>query len=173
MCQAQFCMIFNSSTLVYECQDPEAVRHSISLDFHNHTMADDVLELMTSLDTTKIDLERIVLSDLFLASSVPNYSNHFHRLLSSPDSLKTIFSKVSDIGIPPTKPIFLLAHRRFLQRLDAFESVNQSHIPPNILGMQQVIGIRGTHACVANFLKEAYLKARRDIHVPFGWDLFS
>jgi hypothetical protein len=43
MCQAQFYMISESLTLVYECQDLEAVRNSICPDFHNHAMADDVL----------------------------------------------------------------------------------------------------------------------------------
>jgi hypothetical protein len=129
---------------------------------------------MKSLDTTEMGLESTVIGDLLLAFSVPNYSNHLHRLLFSPDSLKIIFSKLSDIEIPPTKTIRLFTHQRFLQRLDTFEIVNQSHIPPDILGMQQVIGIQGTHACVANFsLEEAYLKARREIHLPFGWDLFS
>jgi hypothetical protein len=166
-------IIYNtkSSALVYECQDLEAVRHSISLDFNIHTMTDDVLELLSSSEGTELGLEGVTLADLLLKSPVPRYSNHFHRLLFSHDSLEAIISKLSSIDIPETQPSQPATHQLFLQRLEDYKRDNHSQIPRDILILEKDIPIFGTYNSIAGFLEKLYLKARRDVHLPLGWDL--
>jgi hypothetical protein len=163
-----------SSALVYECQDPEAVRHSISLDFHTHTMTDDVLDLLATSEPTTLDLESITLSDLLLSFPVSNYSNHFHRILFSPDSLQAIISKLSSIDISATQLIPLsppATQQPFLQRLEDYKRDNHSHIPRDILSLEKDIFISGTYTSTSRFLEKLCQKARRDVHLPLGWDL--
>jgi hypothetical protein len=60
----------------------------------------------------------------------------------------------------------------FDQRVKAYKHENHSKIPPAILSMEKDIPISGKYSSTAIFLNHVCFKARRDVHLPLGWDLF-
>ncbi|KAH7082278.1 hypothetical protein FB567DRAFT_581670 [Paraphoma chrysanthemicola] len=171
--QSPVVIIYDSrnAALVYECQDPEATRCSISLDFHLNSLACDFLHVLEDTKHDQTALSRLTLGDLLTTYAVPDYDERFHRLLFSPDSLGSIIKQLKDIEVEQPKVLQSPARPAFEHRIDAYKRENQSKIPPSILGMATDVRISGCHSSAAMFFDQVSLKARRDVHLPIGWDL--
>jgi hypothetical protein len=154
-----------NAALVYESQESDAVRHSLSLDFVVETTDDDILGLVGTPTSPQITL-----TELRLGYPMPGYSHHFHRLLFSPDSLGVIASKLSDINTVTSLPTCLPVQDQFLDKRSAWYQENQIYIPPDI-PMEFDICISG-YTSTAAFLHRLTLRARRDVHLRIGGDLF-
>jgi hypothetical protein len=166
-------IIYNSKTaaLVYDCQKPDTVRNSISLDFQVETTPDDVLELLADPYETEINISSTSLVDLILNFPVRGYSTCFHNHLFSPASLQAIANKLASIEISPAPPFSPLSQHVFLRHPDAYGSRKRSRRPLNI-NMGHDVCISGPHPSLALFIQSLSLRARRDMHSGLGWDLF-
>ncbi|KAF2824816.1 hypothetical protein CC86DRAFT_420044 [Ophiobolus disseminans] len=159
-----------NASLVYECQDAKAVRHSISLDFHVHDTPDDMLSLPADMKQQEFEPKGRTLMELLTCCPGPGYSSHSHCSLFSPDSLTAIVDKLSRINVPqPTLPSD--PQPQFFQQMERCKLENQCHIPPDILRMGHDIFISGTYLTTAMFIHNVVFKARRDVHLHLGWDL--
>ncbi|KAH7070579.1 hypothetical protein BKA63DRAFT_579202 [Paraphoma chrysanthemicola] len=174
--QSPVVIIYDSrnAALVYECQDPEATRCSISLDFHLNSPACDFLQVLENPEHDEIALSRLTLGDLLTTYAVPDYDERFRRLLFSPDSLDSIIKRLKDIEVDQAEVLRSPVRPAVEHRIDACKSENQSKIPPSIiLGMATNVRISGSHSSAAMFFDQVSLKVRRDVQLPIGWDLFT
>jgi hypothetical protein len=166
-------ILYNSKTsaIFYDCQESDAVRNSISLDFHIETTSNDVLALLENPDRTDIDISSRSLNDLILEFPVRQYGNHFHDRLFSDASLQAILDKLAAIDISPASPSPQLPQQVSLRRMEAYESENRSRRPLNI-DMEHDVRVSGPYPSIAYFVRSLTLKSRRDMHLGLGWDLF-
>jgi hypothetical protein len=157
-----------NAALVYDCQEANAVRNSINLDFYVETMDDDILELLATPQGTPTTLTKLLLS-----YPIPKYSHHFHRLLFAPESLKAIVSKLPDISITPEPSDSLPTIHvcSVSEQAKAWHQDNIACIPPEV-SMEHDIHISGGYASTAVSLHHLTRKAQRDIHLQIGHDLF-
>jgi hypothetical protein len=88
-----------NAALVYDCQNPEAVRHSISLDFHLNTITNDMLQILQSPKHDELRLSQITRSDLVTSFAIPDYNSHFRSLLFGPESLGLIIDRLGSIDV--------------------------------------------------------------------------
>ncbi|KAF2125789.1 hypothetical protein P153DRAFT_399929 [Dothidotthia symphoricarpi CBS 119687] len=166
-------VIYNSQSaaLYYDCQNPGVVRNSITLDFHVNVVTNDDLN-MISVDAVKQD--HLNLTQLLTNFPIHDYDAHFHRLLFDPNSLSAIFSKLLSLNIsisPPTPPP-TPTKTSLEQRFDAYMKENHACIPPEILDLEHDIPISGNYDSPSSLLDRICLKARRDVHLNLGIDLF-
>lgn len=170
---APLTIMFDSrnASLFYQCQSSEVTRHSISLDFHLHTTCDEMLELLQVFKKDKSHLEGDDLMKLLTTFPSPQYGDHFQRLLFSPESLEKIFDKLGKIQVPEAHPSSTLQNN-FMKQIEDYKHENQRQIPRDILCMQQDVLISGTYSSMAIYLQHVICKARRDVHLPLGGDLF-
>jgi len=163
------------AALYYDCQDPDAVRQGVSLDFHLNMLTDDVLRLMAAPSTGASPItsrRKLNLSNLVTEFPIPNYTAHFHDLLFNPESLTGILTKLSTITIPPRLNLSENSRRLHEERFEAYKKDNWAHLPPEVKLMESDIRLEGTYCTPEIFLDTVVLKARRDIHLPIGMDLF-
>jgi hypothetical protein len=161
-----------NAALVYDCQNPEAVRHSISLDFHLNTMTNDMLQILQRPKNDELRLSQLTLGDLVTSFAIPDYNSHFHSLLFSRESLGLIIDRLGSIDVREPKVFRAPARMSFDQRVKAYKHENHSKIPPAILSTEKDIPISGKYSSTAIFFNQVCFKARRDVHLPLGWDLF-
>jgi hypothetical protein len=160
-----------NAALSYYCQDSKAVRKSITLDFHVNTIADDALQLL-STHTKETDLGKRSLADLVAEFPVANYATHFHRLLFSTDSMDAILTDLSTLNIPLRPPPQEGGKGLLRDRFEAYKKDNLAHLPAAIKVMHAEIPIVDSYISHASFLARVCNKARRDVHLPIGADLF-
>ena len=163
------------AALYYDCQDPDAVRRGASLDFHLNTLTDDVLRLLAAPSTgasSGTSPRKLTLSKLVTEFPIPNYTPHFHDLLFDSASLTGILTKLSTITIPPRPNLSENCRRLHEERFEAYKKENWAHLPPEVKLMESDTYLGGTYCTPASFLDNVVLKARRDIHLPIGMDLF-
>ncbi|KAF2030686.1 hypothetical protein EK21DRAFT_65071, partial [Setomelanomma holmii] len=161
-----------NAALVYECQDPEVTRYSLSLDFHLRTTANDVLCGLQDFKCDETYLSRLTYNDLLTGPTILDYNRHFDRLLFSPESLEIMVDRLRAIDISQPEHPQALSYDAFDQRVKAYKDENHSRIPPAILSMENDIRVSGLYASAALFFDNVCFKARRDVHLPLGWDLF-
>jgi hypothetical protein len=167
-------IVYNSenTALVYECQDPAVIRHSINLDFHLNTMGEQLVRLFNPLELSEIQAAELTLGDLLTNFAIPNYQQHFHRLLFSPDSLQAIVRRLSRLDVPTLDLSIPSEQGKLNKRLNAYKQENHAHIPRSVRSMENDISISRSFQSAASFLENLRFKAQRDVHLPIGMDLF-
>ncbi|CAA9959022.1 hypothetical protein PTMSG1_02550 [Pyrenophora teres f. maculata] len=159
------------AALYYDCQDSAAVRRGVSLDFHLNTLTDDILRLL-SPPSSETSSGKLTLSKLVTEFPILNYTSHFHDLLFNSDSLVAMLTKLSTITIPPRSNLSGDSQRLREERFEAYKNDNWAHLPQEVKLMESDICLEGTYPTPMNFLNSVTLKARRDVHLPIGMDLF-
>jgi hypothetical protein len=159
------------AALYYDCEDPNAVRKSISFDFHlNSNMDDDIRQLTVPSDAVKV--EDITMTKLVTGFPIENYTHHFHNLLFADASLNAILTKLSTLDVPPPPAVPDTTHHQIASRFALYKQDSIDHLPPVVRRMEQDIQLQGIYPTPASFLDAIVLKARRDIHLPIGMNLF-
>ncbi|CBY00551.1 hypothetical protein IAQ61_011469 [Plenodomus lingam] len=159
------------ATLYYDCQDPNVVRNSVSLDFHLNTLTADILQLL-SAEIDEQDIEKLTLTTLITEFPIVNYTAHFQRLLYSTDAMTTIIQKLASLQVPIAPPTCDRSQHEMLARFKAYNKDNGLRIPLSISSMPSDIPLTGRYASPTSFLDSVSLKAQRDIRRPIGHDLF-
>jgi hypothetical protein len=152
-----------NAALVYECQEKDAVRHSLSLDFMLQTTDDDVFELFATPEATPTQL-----AALLLDRPIPNYGDYFDRILYGPASLGSIVSKLSQISMEPAPSA---ANGTLLGKANVWHKENNARVPPGICLAydRKICSILMSNA---DFLYGLSWKAFRDLHIRIGYDMF-
>ncbi|KAF1938547.1 hypothetical protein EJ02DRAFT_383571 [Clathrospora elynae] len=159
------------AALYYQCEDPEAVRRSISLDLHLNTITDDDIRHL-STPSDEIYEKPHTLTELLTAFPIANYTTHFHSLLFDNVSLDAILTTLSTFEVP--QPPILKDNTQSLreERFEAYKRDNFAHIPPTVRSMDADIQLLGAYSTPDSFLGSVVNKARRDVHLPIGMNLF-
>lgn len=167
------CIIYNSrhATLYYDCQDLDAIRKSVSLDFHLNTITNDDIQLLSNAEAEPDD-ENLTLSKLITTFPVKNYTDHFNRLLFTSESPRIMLDTLSTLDVSEIKSAPDQRNHKLQQRFEMFKKENLTRIPPAILSMAVDIPLLGSYKSSGGFLDSVYIKARRDVHLPIGHDLF-
>jgi len=167
-----------NASLVYECQDEDPVRHSISLDFHLQSTSDEDNTpdkdrgLFSGLKPEDVQPDSMELIDLLTSYPVPGYKAHFQRLLGNPKSIGAIIQMLSRLDPPALCPRSSSSHEQYLRRVESCKQENLAKIPPEILSIKHDVQVSGRYSFPAGFLQNLARKACRDVHLPLGWDLF-
>lgn len=163
-----------SAALYYDCHDVEAVRHSINLDFHVNVVTDSDLEMLSVRHPDAVELEHLTLTQLLVNFPIYDYNSHFDRLLFDPESLSLIFSKLSLFDIPISAPTSsqTCTKSTLEKRFEAYVNDNHAQIPPAILDMEHDIKVSGTYGSLSSLMHIICFKARRDVHLNLGMNLF-
>jgi hypothetical protein len=148
-----------NASLVYECQERDAVRHSLSLDFMLQTADDDVFELFATPEATPTKL-----AALLLGRPIPKYGDHFDSLLFGPASLGVVVSKLLEIDM---KPALSAAIGTLLDKANAWHKENNARVPPGIC-LEHDRRICSIPMSKADFLYGLSWKAFRDLHMRIG-----
>ncbi|KAF1842974.1 uncharacterized protein K460DRAFT_367892 [Cucurbitaria berberidis CBS 394.84] len=159
-----------SAALYYDCPEPEAVRNSVTLDFHLNTITDSDIQLL-SASSEEMELEEITLTKLLTSFPVVDYTTRFHRLLFDTESLNAIVAKLATIDVPTPQPVPNTS-KPLLERFEIYKRENWARVPPLIKSIENDIPISGTYSSAGNFLDTLIMKARRDVHLPIGMNLF-
>jgi hypothetical protein len=160
------------AALYYDCEDPNVIRKSISVDFHLNRITDDDIRLLAS-PPDAVTPERLTLTELLTHFPIVNYTHHFHNLLFADASLNAILTKLSTFDVPPPPIVPNTTHHQLSSRFELYKKENFAHLPPQIQRLEQDIPLTGLYVTPASFLDTVVLKARRDIHLPIGNNLFS
>ncbi|RMZ69894.1 hypothetical protein GMOD_00008829 [Pyrenophora seminiperda CCB06] len=166
-------ILYDSSSvaLYYDCQDPDAIRRAVTLDFHLNTLTDDMLRLLAtpSLETSP---ELLTLSKLVTEFPILNYTYYFLSLLFTSESLTAMFTKLATITVPsrltPSDNSQELRKRRF----QTYKEDNWAHLPRDVKLMKSDICLKDTYYHFSSFMCAIVQKARRDVHLLIGMDLF-
>ncbi|KAF1919187.1 hypothetical protein BDU57DRAFT_491273 [Ampelomyces quisqualis] len=159
------------ATLFYQTDKRDAVRNSITLSFHLESADDEIRMLIEPAGAVQAEDGPSTLSELVLNNAGPGYSNSFQRLLLSPESLQAITERLSKIRLTPIDPPPASdAHSKLQQQADAYKEDNLAKIPADILAIEHDIIIAGIHPSAENFFGLLCVNARRDVHLPLGWE---
>ncbi|KAF1833454.1 hypothetical protein BDW02DRAFT_527572 [Decorospora gaudefroyi] len=160
------------AALYYDSVDPDAVRKSISADFHLNTLTDEDIRLVGTTSKTTSQ-GRLSLTELVTSFPIEDYNTIFHNLLFDTVSLDKIVTALSTLTVPPPPPPSPDTRQQSLElRFEQYKKDNWAHLPPEIKILETDIHLRGIHATPGHFLQSLVLKARRDIHLPIGMNLF-
>jgi hypothetical protein len=159
------------AALYYDCNDPEAIRKSISLDFHRNTISDEDIRLLHGVSIDKSG-EKPSLTELVTNFPIEGYAVHFHRILFNSVSLDAILTKLDMFEIPPAPALPKNGQRLREERFDVYKKDNWSHLPQDVKRMETDVYLQGVYTTQASFLGKILLKARRDVHLPVGANLF-
>jgi hypothetical protein len=159
------------AALYYDCEDPNVVRNSISFDIHLNSITDDDIRLLSS-PSEVATTDELTLTELLTCFPIDNYTHHFHNLLFSDASVNAILTKLTTLDVPPPPLVPNTTHQHLSTRFELYKKENISHLPPAIMRLEHDIPLSGTYAEPALFLDTVILKARRDIHLPNGMNLF-
>jgi hypothetical protein len=160
-----------NAALVYECQEEKVARRSINLDFHLHTTPEDMLALHSISGHDGPPSAGSTFFDLLTKAPTPNYRINFDHHLYHPVRIQAIMQMLSKVDVPAPPPRWS-SHAKLIQRIQAYRQENQSHIPPAVIRMEQDVRASGTYYSLPEFLERVAMKARRDVHLPIGCDLF-
>ncbi|KAH9873227.1 hypothetical protein J1614_005625 [Plenodomus biglobosus] len=163
------------ATLYYDCQNPEVVRNSVSLDFHLNTITADTVQLLSTVpDEQNIDIENLSLTKLVTNFPVANYNAHFQRLLYSKDVMAAVLQKLASlhVPVPVAPPVSGRSEHQMMARLKAYNNDNIDHIPSTFSSLPFDIPLTGIYTSYASFLDSVYEKVLRDMHRPIGHSLF-
>ncbi|KAH7382299.1 hypothetical protein BKA66DRAFT_530502 [Pyrenochaeta sp. MPI-SDFR-AT-0127] len=160
-----------NAALCYDCPEPEAIRNSVSLDLHLNTIGDDDLQLLSN-SHDGVGPQDISLMELITEFPISGYSTHFHRLLFEPKSLHNMLATLSTLDIPMPQTTSDNSQQLLEQRFENFQRDSWTHTPSSIKGMEFDITLSGPYNSPAGFLDSLCVKARRDVHLPIGMDLF-
>jgi hypothetical protein len=152
-----------NASLVYECQERDPVRHSLSLDFMLQTADDDVFELFATPEATPTKL-----AALLLGRPIPKYGDHFDSLLFGPASLGVVVSKLIEIDM---KPALSAAIGTLLDKANAWHKENNARVPPGIC-LEYDRRICCIPMSEADLLYGLSWKAFRDLHMRIGCDMY-
>ena len=159
------------AALYYDCQDPNAVRKSVSADFHLNTLTDDQIRLLVDPSSLTSPGE-LILSKLVTEFPILNYTARFHDLLFNSESLNAITTTLSTMTVPP-RPILSNDYKELREKqFEAYKNDNMVHLPPEVGRMEEDICLKGSYCEPTSFFNNVVLKARRDIRLPIGMDLF-
>jgi hypothetical protein len=167
-------IIYNSqhAALYYDCDNPNAIRKSVTMNFHHSILTDEDIRLLSTQPNDNIEEKEPRLTELVTDFPIINYSNHFHNTLFSAASVDEIFKTLStfDIELPPvpTDNTRSLIQERFA----LYKQENIARLPPAVLKMESDIRLVGTYNTPMSFLDTVVDKARRDVHLPIGMNLF-
>jgi hypothetical protein len=148
-----------NAALVYESQEKDAVRHSLSLDLMLQTADDDLSDLLA---TTKAAPTK--LSALLLSHPIPNYGDHFKRLLFALASLEARVEKLSSVmtakALPPTK-------LNLLRKVNAWLNDDKVYTPASCC-REYDTKLTSVSTSKDDFLLGLSHKAFRDLHMHIG-----
>ncbi|CAO2653243.1 Nn.00g026540.m01.CDS01 [Neocucurbitaria sp. VM-36] len=160
-----------SAALYYDCPDPEAIRHSVTVEFHLNTILDDDIQLLSAQCEQK-DFEELTLTKLVTKFPIANYSALFHHLLFNTESLNAIAAKLSTLDISRPEPLPHTCKHPIKEAFEGYKKENWARVPPTIKSMEADVRISGTYSAPARFLDRLCIKACRSVHLPIGLDLF-
>lgn len=124
------------AALYYGCQDPYAVRRSVSADFHLNTMTDDQIRLLaepSSLTSPGV----LTLSKLVTEFPILNYTARFHDLLFNSESLRAMITKLSTMTVPPQLTLSKDYQELREKKFEAYKNDNMAHLPPEVRPMEK------------------------------------
>jgi hypothetical protein len=153
----------HNATLVYESQEKDAVRHSLSLDFMLQTADDDLFDLFATPKVTPTKL-----STLLLGHPIPNYGYHFERLLFALASLEALVEELSSLDIAEGASA---AKESFLGKANAWHNEERASIPGGIC-REYDTRITSISTSKDKFLSGLSHRAFRDLHMHIGCDFF-
>lgn len=159
-----------NALLMYDRPLPQAERNSIALNFHRHTMDDDMAALLYPREVFTGSQETS-LAKLVTSTPTFKYEEHFHRLLFSPKSVQAIFEMLSAMNIdrPPDLPTN--AEGMPKQPEKDYQEDLVRHTPLSVLGLRQDVRMSGPYNRRSVFFENVLLKLRRDLHVGLGRDM--
>lgn len=158
------------ATIMYQCLEQDVVRHSIGMVFYCHSISDDALELLS--DSAEIELPNIELGELLLGCFFPHYDQYFRKLFFGTEALRAIVDKLSSVNVDtPAESCPLSEQESLVKRALAYKRDNQAAITGDIVCLENDIRIVGGYNDEIYFFNALILKARRDVHLPFGADL--
>jgi hypothetical protein len=160
-----------NAALYYDCEDPNAVRKSISFDFHLNRITDDDIRVLSTPSDVEAS-EKLTMTELLTRFPVDNYTQHFHDLLFDDKLLNAILTKLSTFEIPPQPVAPSKTHQHLESRFELYKKDNIARLPHDVLRLEHDVPLTGTYATPAGFLDTIILKARRDVHLPIGMNLF-
>jgi hypothetical protein len=153
----------HNAALVYESQQKDAVRHSLSLDFMLQTGDDNLFDLFTTPKAVPIKL-----STLLLGHPTPNYGYHFERLLFAPASLEALVGKLSSVDMAEV-PCTTIDN--FMEKANAWHNEERARIPASIC-LEYDTRITCVSTSKDNLLSCLSHRAFRDLHMHIGCDFF-
>ncbi len=157
--------------MYYDCEDPNAIRKSISLDFHLNTISDKDIHLLGGASADK-SRGKLTLTELVTNFPIAKYATHFHNLLFDSVSLDAMLTRLDILEVPPARALPKHGQRLREERFDTYKKDNWAHLPLDVKRMESDICLEGIYATAASFLDKVVLKARRDVHLPVGASLF-
>jgi hypothetical protein len=149
--------------LVYESQEKDAVRHSLSLDFMLQIADDDLFDLFATPKVTPTKL-----STLLLDHSISDYGYHFERLLFAPASLEALVEGLSSVDIAEVSSA---AEENLLGKADVWHNEERARIPAGIC-QEYDTRITSISTSKDNFLSGLSHRAFHDLHMHIGCDFF-
>jgi hypothetical protein len=160
------------AALYYDCDDPNAIRKSVTMNFHLNTLMDEDVHLLSTQLNNDADKKELSLTELVTDFPIANYSNLFHNTLFSVALVGEIVKRLStfDIELPPaaTDNTQSLLEERFA----LYKQENIARLPPAVLKMESDIRLVRVYDTSIRFIDTVVDKARRDVHLPIGMNLF-
>jgi hypothetical protein len=163
-------MIYDSknATIMYQCLEKDAVRHSISLDF-SLVAPDDEVNLLSNRSEV-VHLEP-TLGGLLVDFPTSRYYHYFHKLLFEDDSVHAIVRKLCCLKVSKFTGSASQNEDTLLRRCELYSQDNTAMIPPDILNLADDVSLSCRIYPSALYRSALILKARRDVHLTLGADL--
>ncbi|KAG9190923.1 hypothetical protein G6011_09011 [Alternaria panax] len=159
------------AALYYDCDNPDVIRKSISVDLHLNSISDEDLQLLDRSSSDAVH-EKLTLTKLVTEFPIAKYATHFHNILFDSIVLDVILTKLEKLSVPsaPTIPNSRLCLLE--ERFEMYKKDNWAHLPLEVKRMESDVYLEGAYLTAASFLDDVVLKARRDVHLPVGVSLF-
>ncbi|KAF2628142.1 hypothetical protein BU25DRAFT_467476 [Macroventuria anomochaeta] len=167
-------IVYNSrkAALWYDCQNTEATRCSISLDFHVNTITNEDLEIFSTPDLIGRQVKEPALSNLITQFPVQDYADAFHRLLFTENSFEPALDMLTLLDVPVQPPQSPGSQDTVMERrYQVWRKANQNSIPAALRGVRDDLPISGIHNNSTGFTKSVCYKALQDVHLSVGMDL--
>jgi hypothetical protein len=163
-----------NTALWYECQDTEAVRINIGLDFHVNTITDTELDLLSGVSQGARGPNELTLTRLITGFPMcQNYTWHFNRLLFDTSSCEMILLALESLEVPhgdpssPPEP----SKSQLYQRFECWDADNLAHIPDFIREFPFNYPVSGVYETPASFINSLSYRMQQDAHFFIGVDL--
>jgi hypothetical protein len=159
------------AALYYDCDDPDIIRKSTSVDLHLNTILDEDIQLLDGSSSNAFR-GKLSLTKLVTDFPIAQYATHFHNLLFDSVALNVILTKLGTLDVPPAPTMPNSGQCLLEERFETYKKDNWAHLPLEVKRMKTDVYLEGTYPTAVSFLDNVVRKARRDVHLPVGVSLF-